>query len=190
MIFSLVANFWDHPLPMLSLFPPPISWKYKIFFTKIWILEVVMHSAHTALMCQYFALLLFQLMPNLNKSAVILWKCNNPLFAWITLAESKRKKLFGATMELINDALERRCFGSSIMLKWCKGFSIQLTPSRVTMGLDFFLKYDYHFLVYKIYSVDRQWRLELIHTLLLSPSIPNIKGYGLTQDVINGPHCT
>ena len=136
--FGSTPNF---KLPMLGLFPPPISWKYDIFFTKIWIFEVVMHSAYTALMCQYFALLLFQLMPNLNKSAVILWKCNNPLFAWITLAESKRKKLFGATMELINDALERRCFGSSIMLKWCKGFSIQLTLSRVhTMGLEFFLK--------------------------------------------------
>ena len=97
-----------------------------------------MHSAHTTLMCQYFALLLFQLMPNLNKSAVILWKCNNPLFAWITLAESKRKKLFGATMKLINDALERRYFGSSIMLKWCKGFSIQLTPSRVQWGWNSF----------------------------------------------------
>ena len=114
----------------------------RFFFTKIWILEVVMHSAtHCTDVPILCIIILFQLMPNLNKSAVILWKCNNPLFAWITLAESKRKKLFGATMELINDALERRCFGSSIMLKWCKGFSIQLTPSRVhTMGLEFFLK--------------------------------------------------
>jgi hypothetical protein len=45
------------------------------------------------------------------------------------------------------------------------------------------------------YSVDCQWRLELIHTLLLSISIPigygltQFKEYGLTQDVIGGPHC-
>ena len=134
-------------LLMLALFPTSISRKFLTLSC--------ISSAHTAQMCQYFALLLFQLMPNLNKSAVILWKCNNPLFVWITLAESKRKKLFGATMELINDALERRCFGSSIMLKWCKGFSIQLTLSRVyTMGLVFFLKYDYHVLVYKIYIIQ------------------------------------
>ena len=46
-----------------------------------------------------------------------------------------------------------------------------------------------------LYSVDRQWclesihtlRIESMHTLLLSRSIP-LKGYGLTQDVIDGPH--
>ena len=46
--------------------------------------------------------------------------------------------------------------------------------------------------------MDRQWRLESIHTLLLSWSIPldlirSIpfweEGCGSTQDVIDGPHC-
>ena len=45
-------------------------------------------------------------------------------------------------------------------------------------------------------SVDHQWhlesihtfRIESIHTLLLSRTIP-LKGYGSTQDVIDGPHC-
>ena len=49
-----------------------------------------------------------------------------------------------------------------------------------------------------MYSVDRQWCLESIHTLLLSRSIPLDlsrfipfweEGCGSTQDVIDGPHC-
>ena len=49
------------------------------------------------------------------------------------------------------------------------------------------------------YSVDRQWCLESIHTLLLKRVwidsnlrvwIDSIKGCGSTQDVIDGPHCT
>ena len=44
-----------------------------------------------------------------------------------------------------------------------------------------------------IYSVEHQWRLESIHTLLLSPSTPfweSEEGCGSTQDIIDSPHCT
>ena len=48
------------------------------------------------------------------------------------------------------------------------------------------------------YSVDRQWRLESIHTLNkrvwidsnLRVWIDSIQGYGSTQNVIDSPHCT
>ena len=33
-------------------------------------------------------------------------------------------------------------------------------------------------------------RFESIHTLLVRAWIDSIKGYGSTQDIIDGPHCT